>query len=675
MKNIRHSVFLLILINTTLLFSQNLINSRKSSKLTYIYKLTQKEAQKINKSGIYRVDSTYFHTLVDTYHTDSVYKKSLSPGHYIKTYSLRNKQQVLYTYVPDFDVMVLNNNTDLCVQIYSLSGDVIDDATVTVKGLTLKFDNKTQCYIDRKSNKKGLLTVSHDEKTGYYDLSRDRNNPALARATRKIIYRTPLRYVWIPVNYIVRLPIDGVKSIVRRYPQGVIWQTNHLFRKFFEPSKNLNYKGYMVFNKPKYLPGDTVRFKAFLVDKKGKPLNKKLFVSMYNGDKYIKLAELKPYYPGGFEYRFYLHDSLNLKLDRYYSIYLENESRDNYISSDFRYEDYELSNIKLDLRTELTEQYAGKPFKLFAKGTDENDLNLQDARLELVIITNQISKFYDDFVFVPDTLWRCKLNLKPSGETEILIPDSVFPKSNLKYSIEARMLTSENKSCVKSQIVDYYTERKCFDFQLINDSVLVSYFENGIEKPTTACIKAFDNFGNGTEMGTHAIPHKLALNVYYADYTAQNKELKDYLFLNEELPLLRCYTSRTKDSVFVTVDNPRKLRFTYNIYKQNTEVLRGSDDSLAIKLHTSSKQIYYISLRYLWGGKMKEEMHQIPFLDKKLNVKVTQPSLVYPGQKVKMQIDVTDQSGKAVEGVDLTAFSLTKKFNYEAPRLPYLDAP
>jgi len=315
----------LILINTTLLFSQNLINSRKSSKLTYIYKLTQKEALKISKSGIYRVDSTYFHTLVDTYLTDSGYKKSLPPGHYIKTYSLKNKQQVLYTYVPDFDVMVLNNNTDLCVQIYSLSGDIIDDATVTVKGLTLKFDNKTRCYIDRKSNKKGLLTVSHDGKTGYYDLSRDRNNHVLARATHKIIYRTPLRYVWIPVNYIVRVPIDGVKSILRRYPQGVIWQSNNFFRKFFDVNKDLNYKGYMVFNKPKYLPGDTVRFKAFLVDKKGKPLNKKLFASMYNGNKYIRLAELKPYYPGGFEYSFYLHDSLNLKLDRDYSIYLKNE--------------------------------------------------------------------------------------------------------------------------------------------------------------------------------------------------------------------------------------------------------------------------------------------------------------------------------------------------------------
>lgn len=670
----KNRILLLLLICFSIFsssFSQNLLTSRKSSQLTYIYKLTEKEALKINKSGISKVDSTYFHTLIDTYPHDSIYRKDLPAGHYLKTFSLKNKQQVYYTYVPDFDVLILNNNTDLCVQVYSLKGEIIQNAKVSIKGFCLKYDKKTQCYTDRKSNKKGLLKVTLDGKTGYFELTRNSNNPAIARTTRKIIYGTPLVYVWMPINYIVRLPIDGVNSIIRGRARGVIWQTNRFFGRLFDSNKNLNYKGYMVFNKPKYLPGDTVKFKAFLVDKKGKPLNKKVFVSTYNGNKYIRLAELNPYYPGGFEYSFYLHDSLNLKLDRYYSIYLENENRDDYISSGFEYEDYELSSVKLDLRTELTEQYAGKSFKIFAKGTDENDLNLQDARLELIIKTDKIIKYCDDFVFVPDTLWTYKLNLKPSGETDIVIPDSIFPKANLKYSIEARMLTSENKSFSKTQNIDYYTERKYFDFKLVNDSILVSYFENGTEKPTRAKILASDNFDNDTEMGTHSIPYKLPLNVYYADYTATNKDVTDYLFLEDESAQLQCYTRRTKDSVFINIDNPRNLRFTYNIYKRNTEVLRGSADSLTIKHSTSSKQNYFISLRYLWGGKIKEETYRIPFMDKKLNVKVTQPSLVYPGQKVKMEIAVTDKSGKAVEGVDLTAYSLTKKFNYDAPKLQY----
>lgn len=655
--------------------SQNLISSRKSSNRTYIYKISEKEALAVNKSGILKVDSTYFHTLIDTYNTDSIYRKTLPAGHYLKTFSLKNKQQVSYTFVPDFDVMVLNNNTDLCVQVYSLKGEIITNAKVSIKGFNLKYDKKTQCYIDRRSNKKGFLKVSHDGITGYFDLKRNQNNPMLARVTRKIIYGSPLAYVWMPINYIVRLPVDGVKSIYRGYPRGVIWQTNNFFGRLFDPNKNLDYKGYLVFNKPKYLPGDTVKFKAFLVDKKGKPLNKKIYLKLYNDNKYFSLAELNPYYPGGFEYSFYLHDSLNLKLDRDYQICLENRSRNNYISSWFKYEDYELSSIKLNLRTESTEQYAGKPFKIFARGSDENDLNLQDTRLELIIKTDKINKFHDDFVFVPDTLWKSKLNLKPSAETEILIPDSIFPKANLKYTIEARMLTSENKSYSKSQTVDFYTELKYFDFKLVNDSILVSYFENGTEKPTTARINATDNFDNTTEFGTHTIPHKLALNVYYADYEVSNKGATAYLFLEDETPFLQCYTRRTKDSVFISIDNPRKLRFTYNIYKRNTEVLRGSTDSLTIKRSTSTKQNYFISLRYLWGGKIKEETYLIPFQDKRLNVKISQPSLVYPGQKVKMEIDVTDQNGKAVEGVDLTAYSMTKKFDYNAPVLSYYGAP
>jgi hypothetical protein len=59
-------------------------------------------------------------------------------------------------------------------------------------------------------------------------------------------------------------------------------------------------------------------------------------------------------------------------------------------------------------------------------------------------------------------------------------------------------------------------------------------------------------------------------------------------------------------------------------------------------------------------------------LIRKLNISVIQPKIVYPGQKSRIDIFVTDTEGNPVEGIDLTAFSLTKKFNYSAPELPYL---
>ena len=134
----------------------------------------------------------------------------------------------------DFDVMILKNNTDLAIQVYNLKGDLIQDADVSVRLKTIRFDNKSKTYIDKKSNQKGLLKVKYNGFTAFYDLKRQYNNSFIKRTTRKIVYGIPLKYVWSPVRYIIYLPIDGVKSISQGYPQGTISRTLWLSKSLFE---------------------------------------------------------------------------------------------------------------------------------------------------------------------------------------------------------------------------------------------------------------------------------------------------------------------------------------------------------------------------------------------------------------------------------------------------------
>ena len=679
---IKRRIYLVIMVLVYIgsCFSANLISSRHTSYKTYIYKLSDKEALKISKKDVSAVDSTYFHTLVDSYPTDSTYSKKLAPGHYLKTYSLKNRQQVYYTYIPDFDVKILNNNTDLYVQIYSLTGKIIVDASVKIGCRRLLFDKKTQCYVVFKSNYKGILTVTSNGNTAFLQLNRKINNPALLRTTRKVLSSAPLKYVWIPVSYVISVPVDGIRSIIRGRSQGIIWRIQNFFvrmwRSITDPdtysnySHRQNYKGYMVFNKPKYLPGDTVKVKAFIVDKSGKPLTDNVYATIYNGTKTIKLATIKPYGKGGYEFKFFLHDSLGLKLDNYYSLDFEDKNGENYMSYSFRYEDYELKSTKLTLRNESVVQFKGKKFSIFAKGTDENDLNLQDARLEIVLKTNNVEKHYDIQTFVPDTLWKKEMVLKPTGETEIEIPDSVFPKVNMMYIVNVRMLTSDNKSFDQNTVINYYYQRNYFDMNVEKDSIEFVYNETGVKKPRNVIIYSTDYFDNRTNQFKGMTPCKIPLNVFYKSYTAVTDSLKAYFEMENESSMLQCMSQRTKDSVFIEIANPRKLHFTYNIYRHNCEKTRGSGEALSYKVGEHSLQNYYISLRYMWAGKIKTEFFRIPFQDKKLNIAVQQPRLVYPGQKSNINITITDQGGKPVEGVDLTAFSMTKKFNYNAPYLP-----
>jgi len=687
-KKLKTIILLVIIVFSYSSYGQKLIESRQTSYYTYIYKITDKEAKKIYKKDIWKVDTTYFHTLVDSFPTDSEYHGTLPQGHYLKRFAENNKQKLSVTTVQDFDVFIFNNNTDLCIQVFDLKGNLIKDADVSVQWEKLRFNKRTQSYLDKKSNEKGLLKVTHDGFTAYYDLSRQYNNSYIKRGTRKIVYGTPIKYVWLPVNFVVFLPIDGVKSIVKGWPQGTIYRTKNFFVKSFNKIACLfddyycdyysnnkfrnKHTGYMVFNKPKYLPGDTVKFKAFVVTKKGKPVDKNVRVILQTNRKDIELTKLTPYCNGGYKYDFYLHDSLQLQLDRNYSIRLELNDRKEYINGSFKYEDYELSKNKLSLRVDKKEHFRNNKITLYAKGTDENDLNLLDARIEVLLTPKSIDNYFENHVFVPDTLLFLKKKLNPTDETEVILSDSTFPKANFEYIISVRLLTSDNESVSETEEISYFCESEKFDIEVKADSIHFEYLKNGQAQPKQVSIHSEDNFGHKTSVYKGLTPCSIELNPCYSFYTINTDSISETIEISKESSLLQCFSERTKDSVYIVVNNPRKIPFIYNIYKKNSEQSSGYSDSLVIHKKSDTKQNYFVSIRYLWGGKVKEENYRIPLIDKKLNISVTQPKIVYPGQKSKIELLVTDTEGKPVEGVDLTAFSLTKKFDYSAPVLPYL---
>ncbi|MFH0841592.1 MAG: carboxypeptidase-like regulatory domain-containing protein [Bacteroidota bacterium] len=681
------SLFISLLISN-LSFTQKLIDSRQSSFYTYIYRITDKEAEQIYKKDLWEVDERFFHTQVDSFPTDSVFKKNLPIGHYLKVHSEKNRLKIDITSVQDFDVMILRNNTDLAIQIFNLNGEIIQDADVSVRLKTIRFDNKSRSYIDRKSNQKGLLKVTYDGFTAFYDLKRQYNNSFIKRSTRKIVYGTPIKYVWAPVRYIIYLPIDGVRSISQNYPQGTISRTIWFFKKSFYKiaclfddyycdyygtnSDRSSYKGYMVFNKPKYMPRDTVKIKAYLVCKNGKPVTNDVNVVLQGPRKNITLNTISPYIQGGYTYDFYLHDSLNLLLDQSYRVSLENNKEKEYISETFKYEDYELRSIQLKLAVDTTEHLHGRNAIVRVRGTDENDLNILDGRLEIQVRPAEINKYFGNYVFIPDTLAFWKQDLEKEKETNISILDSIFPKANLSYDVVVTLLTSNNESITKTERLDYYFYKSEIRYDLSEDSIEFFYQKNGVRSPIKARILGIDNFGNRTLIAEGQLPLKTGINPYYSDYCSDGDSVKTTVSLASEPSLLQCFSERSKDSIRIMVNNPRKLPFSYFIYKKNNEKTRGHSDSLNLNISTSSNENYFLAIQYLWGGKLVDENYQIPYNDKKLKITVTEPKIVYPSQSSTIEILVTDPEGNPVPDVDLTAYSITKQFEYTPPSLPYL---
>ncbi len=668
-------------------FGQNLLESKPNSRFTYIFKITDLEAKQIYKNG-FEIDAThYFHQLIDSFPTYKIYKKRLAQGHYLKVYTEKNQQRVALTTTQDFNIYILNNSKDLNVKVTDLQGEIISNAKVKIKRKKIKFNPKTQLYTHKKSNKKGLLEVSVAGFTCYYQLSKDFKNSHFKRITNKIIYQTPLYYVWVPIRYTIHLPIDGVKSIYDRYPRGTIYRTKRFFRKAYYKTACLfddyycdeyisyynDYKGYLVFSKPKYKIGDTVKLKAFITNKKGKPINKTMDVSLYNGKKSILLTQLEPYRKGAYAYNFAIHDSLQLKLDKSYSITFSNGDKE-YLYNSFVYEEYELKGNKLDVSFKDNKHYNGDTKKILIKATDINNLPITDGRIEVSITTDAIANYYKDTVFVPNTLQIIKKKLDAKKNTELIIADSIFPAADISYKVRVRLLTSDNESITQTKTLHYYHNKEHLSIKQVKDSLLFEYFEGTVSKPKKVQVSTNDNFGNSHKLKEGITPFTRALNSYYARYKITSDSLT-YEYKVADFPAsLQCNTERTADSIHIQINNPAKIPFHYSVYKNNIKIKEGyGEETISLHEKSNQKKGYFLFLNYIWGGIAQKDTYEIPYKDKSLNITVLEPKIITPGQTSEISLLVTDAKGKPVQNVDITAYSLNKKFNYQTPQLPYFD--
>lgn len=672
----------ILLVIGSVVYSQDLINSRHTSYYTYIYQLTDREAKQVRHKDLWEVDPSYFHTLVDSFPTNAEYTKELSEGHYLKVHTEENKLKFHITTVTNFGVLLATNNTDLTIRVYDLQGDVIKDARITVRWKRVRFDKETNSYIDRRSNQRGLLEVTVDGFTAWYDLDRMYNSSLALRAARTVLYETPVKIVWRPVNFVIHFPIDIGRSIYRGYPRGTVAQTGWFFRRvgrkissIFDPySRSRNFesihKGYMVFSKPIYRPGDTVKLKAFVVEENGKPVDDPAHLVMHTPRGNVHIATLQPYREGGYQTQFVLEDSLELILDRNYRIWLEKRDRMRYITGSFRFEDYELSSLRLELTADADRQFRGQDLVIRASGKDDNDLNLLDGRLEVLVKTESVNAVFKSGAYLPDTLLYKEMVLDNEGDTEIVIPDSVFPQMNLSYSVEVKLLTSDNELLSEKKRIDFYHQAFEIEDEIGGDSLEVFARMNGRDTTVLATVYGVDNFGNNTELFNDSLPLKLPLNPYYRSYSVTSGNLQKTIDLRDAPSMVSCYSDRDCDSIRIQVQNPRNLPFSYFIYRRNAEKDRGYSDSLSLEMKTFSKQNYYLSIQYLWAGQLMDEHYKISLREDILHVSVSEPAKIFPSQEVEIEVSVTDVNGEPVEGVDLTAYGMTGKFDYRSPGMP-----
>ena len=382
--------------------SQNLFTTTTQSHYTYIFQISDEEAKEVYTTPYWQIPKSLFHTLVDSFPTGEKYTKRLPQGNYLQVYTDQAEVKASVTTVAPFEVFILNNQTDLMIQVRDSLGQVVNDAEVQLKNRTLKFDQASQSYRIGKSNQNGFLEVKYAGMSVYQVLKKRYKNSRSKRIYSAILRSRPVRYIWRPVRFWVGLPIDAVRSAVKGRKVGSIYNATTFPRRTFywgkrtgkrflclfndDHCRDRDYKViYFTTNKPKYRQQDTVKCKVYLVKgSKAKELKDELSVTVLeNNRKKITTFKIKPDRKkgGGYSFQIVLSDSLKLTLDKSYAIQLKDAKGRTVALTNFKYEDYELKSVALTFRADGKKHFAGKPFKFYAKATNENNLVLKDGSI------------------------------------------------------------------------------------------------------------------------------------------------------------------------------------------------------------------------------------------------------------------------------------------------------
>jgi len=653
-----------------------LTNSRTNSPYTLLYRLDDESTLLFLTGRQKDFKDEVLKEPVFKFINGSKVSMHLPPGNYLQVSAEKNElhYELIQKHSATFKQLI--NSRDISFILLDTARLEIKDAQIYVRGKQVPYDALTQSYHFKQTKKDTLIKAAYKGVNNFYIVGK--------QVYPRYGYRS-----------------DDVKKV--GFWAKVFKPIGSLFKK--QPDERNNGRrywervastpGFIILNKPKYKEGDTVKFKAFIL-KKGSKLpigDRRLMIRLAQEwrDTGKVIGYVNAYRKGGFESQFVLSDSLDLDLDDHYTLsleplsnlklkYKEGEDKDrpnpraiSYAIGEFKYEDYELKSNKFTIRTDGHEQSPGVPVPFYFKAVDENGLNVPDGRVNIVVQTPRVGELLNEYEFVRDTLAIYTIPLDPVGETKFTLPDSIFPKAKIDFNVKINLLNSNNEDHDDYKYLSWDYRNKKLELKAEKDSMTINYMVSGKSVSAKALLSELAFSFDTLKTIPINLPAKIALNQAAGAYAVKVDSVKKMLILKDLQGDVDPTGYRTADSLFLRVDNPRKLKFWYTVFADNSVIAQGSGTEFNYRKPHSITGSVSILVNYVWGGQSQYREERIPYQDRVLNIDVKEPATIYPGQQAEIEASVTDNKGKPVVGADITAYGLTAKFeNYYGPALPYL---
>jgi hypothetical protein len=652
-----------------LLAAQSPILPRAHSPLQYRFRLSEAQVQQVLTKGLDALSHQDLPAPIDSLHqTETFHSERWPYGYYLLSQAAGNQEQRELVSVYRWQAYVVNNERELMLAVYDSSGQAITTATVALDGKAIPFDAVSQTYRLAKRRREGLLRITHQGYRDYYHIEARRGKITLSGIGLRIAWTPPVRWLWRPPY---RLVADVVRSFQRYQPYGWVNRVVKPFtHDYWDQRRRDRHRGYLALDKPKHRPGDTVRIKAVLMTRHGKPYANPLGLYLRKNDgKQVRLAELSPYRPGAYRFTWLPHDSLALRQGSRYTLSLRDHHGTTLLMHPFYYQDYELSGTKASFRVSENSHHRGQPSTLSARLFDENNLNLPGARVKLTLRSSSSPEQFAPRVFVPKVLWTHEQALDPIGETEIVLPDSIFPAADLAYELQAELLSADGEREVQVEQMHAVYDRCWLKLEERGDSLYgqVSGCANG---PVQAELVTVFSGGEVFHQ-TLSLPFARAISPQATAYQlTQGARRADFAPARDQV---QTAARRTVDSLFVRIANPQSLPLWYELFRGKTRsVARGQVASLDLAMAAHSRQPYFLSVSYLWRGQIQKKEYRLDLEPHRLQVDFEAHENLYPGQTTELALRVQDYRGQPVADADVLAFAYTSKFDQQAT--PYIPS-
>ena len=523
-------------------------------------------------------------------------------------------------------------------------GRVIPTAEVRCDGRRMRFDEDTRTYTAARIGQECSVEVDNGGVMHFFEADKD-------------VYRY------------------DEEGFFRRMWHG----TKRWFRSLFGRSYTVRTPrsdGFVVFSKPRYRPGDTVRFKAYMT-RRGRPCRRDAAVRLTAPGCDTTIMRLTPYRDGFYSGEFVLTESLGLRLDTKCRLSLVTQSgADARVGGGFRYEDYDLASILFSASTDKERYSRREPVYLDLAASDENGMAVYDSHVELVMRRRGGSvEHVVDAVFIPDTVWHHRAAWNGGRTMRIAIPDSAFVEgASLPYEIECTLLDAANERHKVSCLIDMDRRRRTISLSVERGMLSARMFEEGRSVGGRALVEAFTASDRIVVRDSVDLPWRAPIDAVAESYRVSSGDVSAEADCSEYASTaVGCDLRREGDSIIVAFDNPAAIPVWYTLRRGGRIVDRGYGTAPVIARLDRSRKGYALQAAWTVGDETYMTHRSLPYIDKRLTLDVETPGTVYPGKSVTVEARVSDRRGRPVRGADITAWARTSKFGEDAVSIPSYD--